>query len=109
MRGFFSVLVDCNAVSAVMSKNVFFFARNVQNDSAELRVGDEVEFTLVNNGTKLPSVENVRRLKPGTIAAEVGILSFLKIRIGLELVEWLDFLFPLHFFVIMIQVTVAAC
>lgn len=54
---------------------VLLLARNVQNDSAELRVGDEVEFTIANNGTKLPTAENVRRLKPGTIAAEVGSLG----------------------------------
>jgi len=41
------------------------------SDSVELRVGDEIEFSLLNSSTK-PTAENIRKLKSGTILSMVS-------------------------------------
>jgi len=47
-----------------------FKIKNVENDSAEVQTGDEVEFMVPKSTAKAPSAERVRKLKSGTIVVE---------------------------------------
>jgi len=49
----------------------------VENESAELQVGDEVEFVVPNNSAQVQAAENVRKLKSGTIVLEVQHIDLL--------------------------------
>jgi cold shock CspA family protein len=70
-QGFIATLKDSFGFieSAEHNKEVFFHFSNVDGNPDELDLADEVEFTLAKKTNKV-SAENIRKLKPGTVAPE---------------------------------------